>query len=158
MTSQYRCVKVPTCGCCPHSKINDIGMFCNHHEPYFATKLESWTRDTPTWCPLPLHSDFQKCNHGDCEECEHLAKSFVAARKQEREKVLEELNREVETDSWEQEFPRHTGDCRPDKKMVVLVNDVLNKLEELRKCGEQESNDDRDRYDSYTGDLINMGR
>lgn len=34
-------------------------------------------------------SERRSCNYGACEECEHLAKSFVSARKHEREKVLE---------------------------------------------------------------------
>jgi hypothetical protein len=57
--NQYRCDKVRTCGSCHHSVFEPEGMFCNHHEPYFKTRLDSWTREPPVWCPLPVHSDFQ---------------------------------------------------------------------------------------------------
>jgi hypothetical protein len=57
--NQYRCDKVRTCGSCHHSVFEPEGMFCNHHEPYFKTRLDSWTREPPVWCPLPFHTDIQ---------------------------------------------------------------------------------------------------
>lgn len=91
----------------------------------------------------PHHSK-QSCNHGACEECEHLAKSFATARKQERDKVLDEAIRQIKK---KRDCRKHTIELNQDASSIELNaktisiyamaadDDSIAILEELRQVG-----------------------
>jgi len=86
----------------------------------------SWTSGWISGYLTPRH-----CTHGACEECEHLAKSFVAARKQERDTVLKKAIEII----WELHLNQNRDN--PFGNAMALEDErCINVLERLRQAGE----------------------
>jgi len=116
--NQYRCDKVRTCGSCHYSVFEPEGMFCNHHEPYFKTRLDSWTREPPVWCPLPVYQSESErdkvLDEGISVIEKRISGIFDAYRGEENEKITE----------------------RP-YAMADGMGEAVLMLKELRQAGEQ---------------------